>query len=170
MLTKYYLIGHFLVNSDSARLLMWHYLYALLIILDIRILRIPSVTQDSVTLTGCVRLTLVRNCHLLCAMLEKNAKLCSQILQILGDNRIVRFQAWSSNPKLKGSAHFSDSACSLHFFPRKISSVPASLLIIFSPVSAAPLFLSSVQLFFSLDSLNVLCFSSVDSLFLLARS
>lgn len=64
-------------------------------------------------------------------MLEKNVKLCFRILQILGDNRIMRFQAWSSNPKLKRSVHFSDSACSLHFFPRKISSIPDSLFMIF---------------------------------------
>lgn len=64
-------------------------------------------------------------------MIEKNAKLCFQILQTLGDKRIVSFQAWSSNPKVKSSVHFSDSACSLHFFPRKISSIRASLFMIF---------------------------------------
>ena len=104
---------------------------SILIILDIRTLRIPLITQSSVTSTGCVRLTWVRNSHLLCAMLGKNVKLCFQILQILVDIRIERFKARSSNPKFKSSVHFIDSACSRHFFARKISSIPASLFVIF---------------------------------------
>lgn len=64
-------------------------------------------------------------------MLEKDEKLCFQFWQILSDNRIVSFQAWSLNPKLKSSVHFSDLAYSLHFFPRKILSVLASLLMMF---------------------------------------
>ena len=130
----------------------------ILIILDIRTIRTQSVTQDSVNWTGCVRLTWVRNSHLLCVMLEKNAKLCFQILQILSDNRIVRFQAWSSNPRLKSSVHFSDSACSLHFFPQKDFIYPSQFIHDFS------LSLISVQLFFNLHSLNLHCFSSVVSL------
>lgn len=119
MLTKCYHIDNFLVNSeDSARLWYGIIFMPILIIHDIGTLTTPSVTQYCLAWIVCVRLTWVRNSHLLCAMLEKDEKLCFRFLQILSDNRIVRFQAWSLNQKLKSSVHFSDSACSLHFFPR----------------------------------------------------
>lgn len=47
----------------------------------------------------------------------------------------VTTELWGFKPGVQiqslSSVHFHDSACSLHFFPRKISSIPASLFMIF---------------------------------------